>query len=276
MHDEIHILLIDDDAAMIQMVEDILAMTSCHLHSFMDYRDGLRRAMTNPPDLILLDVHMPEVNGLALLEQFRKMKSTRSTPVVMVTGDSHLETVQKAKEIGISAYVLKPFKPVAFIQTLEKVLQRPLLSPLQQTRLTPKAVGKVYTPQIKGPKAQRLMVLDDEPMMHQLIQDILSDSRVEVSSYKDPHQALRDIMLSPPDVLLSDVNMPEFNGVQLTLQLKKMRSTHHLPIVLMSGEPMNRLPVEIQDLNVEGFLAKPFTPKQLVAVLQPLFKESIF
>lgn len=276
MHDETHILLIDDDAAMIQMVEDILALTSCRLHAFMDYRDGLRQAMTNPPDLILLDVHMPEINGLDLLHQFRKMKSTHKTPIVMVTGDSHLETVQKAKDIGISAYVLKPFKPVAFIQTLEKVLQRSLLSPLQQTRLAPETVGQSYVPERASARAQRLMVLDDEPMMLQLIQDILGESRVAVSCYQDPHQALRDIMLSPPDVLLSDVNMPEFNGVQLTLQLKKMRSTHRLPVVLMSGEPMDRLPVEIQDLNVEGFLAKPFTPRQLIAALQPLFKESIF
>ncbi len=276
MHDETHILLIDDDAAMIQMVEDILALTSCRLHAFMDYRDGLRQAMTNPPDLILLDVHMPEINGLDLLHQFRKMKATHKTPIVMVTGDSHLETVQKAKDIGISAYVLKPFKPVDFIQTLEKVLQRSLLSPLQQTRLAPETVGQSYVPEPASARAQRLMVLDDEPMMLQLIQDILGESRVTVSCYQDPHQALRDIMLSPPDVLLSDVNMPEFNGVQLTLQLKKMRSTHRLPVVLMSGEPMDRLPVEIQDLNVEGFLAKPFTPRQLIAALQPLFKESIF
>lgn len=276
MHDETHILLIDDDAAMIQMVEDILGLTHCHLHSFMDHRDGLRLAMTEPLDLILLDVHMPEMNGLALLQQFRKMKSTKNTPIVMVTGDSHLETVQKAKSIGVSAYILKPFKPVAFIQTLEKVLQRSLMSPLQQTRLMPEEVGQSYSPELALPKAQKLMVLDDEPMMHQLIQDILGDSHVEVVSYQDPHQALRDIMLSPPDVLLSDVNMPEFNGVQLTLQLKKMRGTRHLPIVLMSGEPMNRLPIEIQDLNVEGFLAKPFTPKQLFEILQPLFKEPIF
>ena len=276
MHDETHILLIDDDAAMIQMVEDILALTTCHLHAFMDYRDGLRRAMTDPPDLILLDVHMPEINGLDLLQQFRKMKSTQKTPVVMVTGDSHLETVQKAKGIGVSAYVLKPFKPVALIQTLEKVLQRALLSPLQQTRLAPETVGKAYVPEATRTKSQRLMVLDDEPMMHQLIQDILADSHVTVDCYQDPHQALRDIMLSPPDVLLSDVNMPEFNGVQLTLQLKKMRSTHHLPIVLMSGEPMSRLPVEIQDLNVEAFLAKPFPPRQLIEALNPLFKTAIF
>lgn len=276
MHDETHILLIDDDAAMIQMVADILALTTCNLHSFMDHRDGLRLAMTEPLDLILLDVHMPEVNGLDLLQQFRKMKSTKNTPIVMVTGDSHLETVQQAKAMGISAYVLKPFKPVAFIQTLEKVLGRSLLSSLQQTRLAPEDVGQSYSPQIMLPKPQKLMVLDDEPMMHQLIQDILGDSRVAVSSYQDPHQALRDIMLAPPDVLLSDVNMPEFNGVQLTLQLKKMRNTRHLPIVLMSGEALNRLPAEIQDLNVEGFLAKPFTPKQLLQVLQPLFKEPIF
>lgn len=276
MHDETHILLIDDDAAMIQMVEDILALTPCQLHSFMDYREGLRYAMTSPPQLILLDVHMPEVNGLELLSQFRKMKATQHTPVVMVTGDSQLETVQSAKQMGVSAYVLKPFKPAVLIKTLENILARPLLSPLQQTQLQPEPVGKPYQAPVPRSQQQQLMVIDDEPMMHQLIQDIFSGSSLQVISYTDPHQALRDIMLHPPQVLLSDVNMPAFNGVQLAQQLKKMRSTYHLPIVLMSGEPAERLPREIHDLQVESFLAKPFTPAQLLNVLQPLFKHPIF
>lgn len=276
MHDETHILLIDDDAAMIQMVEDILALTPCRLHSFMDYREGLRYAMTSPPQLILLDVHMPEINGLELLSQFRKMKATQQTPVVMVTGDSQLETVQSAKSAGISAYVLKPFKPKVLIQTLENVLQRPLLSTLQQHQLQPEPVGQPYRARVSPAQQQHLMVIDDEPMMHQLIQDIFADSGLQVVSYTDPHQALRDIMLRPPHVLLSDVNMPAFNGVQLAQQLKKMRSTHHLPIVLMSGEPADRLPREIHDLQVEDFLVKPFTPAQLVKALQPLFKHPIF
>ncbi len=276
MHDETHILLIDDDAAMIQMVEDILALTPCQLHSFMDYREGLRYAMTSPPQLILLDVHMPEVNGLELLSQFRKMKATQHTPVVMVTGDSQLETVQSAKQMGVSAYVLKPFKPTVLIKTLENVLGRSLLSPLQQTQLQPEPVGKPYQAPVSSSPAQQLMVIDDESMMHQLIQDIFAGSNLQVLSYTDPHQALRDIMLRPPQVLLSDVNMSAFNGVQLSQQLKKMRSTHHLPIVLMSGEPPERLPRDIHDLQVEAFLAKPFTPAQLLKVLQPLFKHPIF
>ena len=276
MHDETHILLIDDDSSMIQMVTDILALTPCHLHSFMDYREGLRYAMTAPPQVILLDVHMPEINGLELLQQFRKMKSTQHTPIVMLTGDSQLETVQSAKASGVSAYLLKPFQPLALIHTLEKVLDCALLSPLQQTQLKPDRIGQPYQAPAAAQKKSCLMVIDDEAMMLQLIQDILAESALRVVTYQDPHEALRAIMLDPPQLVLSDVNMPDFNGVQLARQLKKMRSTYQLPVVLMSGQPMEQLPTDLQHLNVEGFLTKPFTPQQLVAVLQPLFQTPIF
>ncbi len=277
MHDAAHILFIDDDASMLQMVKDILSLTPCTFTGFKDYHQGLRHVVDQPPDLILLDVHMGDINGVDLLRQFRKMTVTEKTPVIMLTGDSQISTVKAASQVGISGYLLKPFKPGDLIKTIEKALNRSVMSPLKQTQLQPDPVGntRAATQKISLP-SQRLMVIDDDTMMHELIGDILKDSNLAVENHLNPNEALRAIMLKAPDVVLSDVNMPGLSGVELARQLKKMRSTYRMPVVLMSGQELSQLPQELQQLEVEGFLTKPFTPMELVKTLQPFFKVAIF
>ena len=88
--DSKRVLMIDDDQVFCSMVTEILEATFCKVTATTDYREGLRLAMTHPPDLILLDIHMPEVSGLDLIKQFRNMQSTRHVPVMMVTGDDRI------------------------------------------------------------------------------------------------------------------------------------------------------------------------------------------
>ncbi|MBF2055591.1 MAG: response regulator [Candidatus Sericytochromatia bacterium] len=271
------VLLIDDDAAFCQMVTEILAPTICHVTATTDYREGLRMAMMDRPDLILLDIHMPEVSGLELIKQLRNMQATRNIPVMMVTGDDRSESVQLAKQYNAVGYILKPFKPLYLLERMGQLMGVELLSSIQQATLHPKdakpsETGKKHY----SVKTKTLLVIDDEPLIFQLISDILEDSIVNVRCATNAREGLRIAMTSPVDVILLDAHMPEIDGIEAAEQLKHMQSTKDTPIVMMSGHLPETAAKQAQQVGAVDFLAKPFNPGQLVACLQQILNKEIF
>lgn len=267
------ILMIDDDASFCQMVRDMLASTPCQVTATTDYREGMRLAMTHPPDLILLDIHMPEVSGLELIRQLRNMQSTRLVPVMMVTGDDRVESVQAARQFNAVAYILKPFKPLYLIEKISQLMGVPLMSELQQVHLQPATPPSVAPMRIK---TKTLLVIDDEPAIFQLIQDMLTDSIVKVLTATSAREGLRIAMTTPVDAILLDANMPEISGLQAAEQLRHMRTTQSLPVILMSGQDPATLAAQMLTLGIEDFLAKPFTPIELTQVLQKTLNKEIY
>lgn len=270
------ILMIDDDQAFGSLVSDMLEDTPCQLEFTSDYREGLRLAMSNPPDLIMLDIHMPEVSGLDLIRQLRHMQLTRNVPVLMLTGDDRLESVETAKKYEAVGYLLKPFKPSLLFQTLSQVLGIELVSPLRQQKLESAAAPPVAKPVLPSIKTKTLLIIDDEPPMINLISEILADSILQVMSATEPREGLRLAMTYHVDLILTDVNMPEITGLELTEQLKKMQATHQIPVIVMSGESESSLAEKARQMGAAAFLAKPFRPLGLIRALQQALGKDIF
>lgn len=113
------ILAVDDDAMCIELIRYILDSRVGTLWTSQDPNEGLRLAITYKPDLILLDNHMPGMNGIELLAQLRQIPATARIPVMMMTADSSLETVNTAVENHVVGYLLKPVDPDVLLQKLQ-------------------------------------------------------------------------------------------------------------------------------------------------------------
>lgn len=270
------ILLIDDDSSFCQMIQEILATTSCQLTATTDYREGLRRAMTDHPDLIMLDIHMPEVSGLDLIKQLRNMQSTRHIPVMMVTGDDRMESVHAARQYNAVSYLLKPFKPLYLLERLGQIFGSELISSMQQASLQAQSHDTPTPPVNYRVKTKTLLVIDDEAIIAHLIGDILEDSMLKIESATHAREGLRLAMTSPVDVILMDAHMPEITGLEATEQLKKMRSTRDVPVILMSGQAPEHLEEQARQIGAVDFLAKPFSPGDLIYCLQKALHKEIF
>ena len=118
------ILLIDDNVLNKELVSDILEGSICQLMHCIDPRAGLRELMIHKPDLILLDLDMPEVNGLEVLKQIRSMRGTQNLPVFMFTGHSAREIVDQILKLGVSDYIIKPFEALDLITKLNRFFGR--------------------------------------------------------------------------------------------------------------------------------------------------------
>ena len=105
------ILLVDDDEAMRRVLEKILSSAGYAVESFPTAEEALGRLRSDPPDLVLLDLQLPDRSGHEVLEEIRADPVTRLLPVVMLTGASSNAEKMRALALGVTDFVAKPFAP---------------------------------------------------------------------------------------------------------------------------------------------------------------------
>lgn len=269
------ILLIDDNELIGELVTEILAEVQVEIKTTTDVREGLRLAMSTKPDLLLLDIDMPEANGLDLLQQLRNMQSTQDLAVVMLTANERLSSIQRASELGVLGYILKPFKQTYFLERLSAFLGLSLTAPEEPEEEPSESVAEVAV-KAHAIKTKNLLVIDDEPIFGELVSTILEDTLFAVKVTTDPREGLRWAMTQAVDVIMLDLNLPEIDGVQIGKQLKKMHHTQQIPILVISGYSFSYVEKELAEIGCTDFLSKPFSPHQLIAALSKLIGRDVF
>ncbi|MBT9544985.1 MAG: response regulator [Candidatus Sericytochromatia bacterium] len=114
------ILLVDDQATFAKAIEIALADTGCEIQSVTDPELGLQKALSETWDLLLLDMHMPVMNGVEFLHHLREAGCQIRT--VVMSSDSSLTPVQDIEPYHVEAFVLKPIQLHDFSDLLEKLI----------------------------------------------------------------------------------------------------------------------------------------------------------
>lgn len=101
------ILFIEDESALQKTFGDILSKEGYEMISALDGEIGLRMAKTKKPDLILLDLILPKLDGFEVLKELKESKETKGIPVIVLTNLERIEDVDKAIELGAKTYLVK-------------------------------------------------------------------------------------------------------------------------------------------------------------------------
>ena len=104
------IMIVDDNPANLKLLEDMLRQQGHEVCSFPRGRLAIARAAKHPPDLILLDINMPEMNGYEVCERLKSIEETRAIPVIFLSALSETEDKVKAFRAGAVDYISKPFQ----------------------------------------------------------------------------------------------------------------------------------------------------------------------
>jgi CheY-like chemotaxis protein len=104
------ILLVDDSPTVLLMERILLRDTPYTLLSASNGEEALKLALTERPDIILMDVMMPGLNGLEVCRRLRAEEATRTTPIILVTTRSSLEALEQGYASGCNDYIVKPFE----------------------------------------------------------------------------------------------------------------------------------------------------------------------
>jgi DNA-binding response OmpR family regulator len=113
--------IVDDDEEMARAVSLMLKLLDCETRHFIHPRPAAQAMLAGGhPDLLILDINMPEVNGLDMLEFVRRRKEWKNLPIIMLSSEAADVMVDKAMEMGADGYVMKPVT----IEELEKVMSQ--------------------------------------------------------------------------------------------------------------------------------------------------------
>lgn len=117
------VLIVDDDPAFVGLIQKAIGITGRYeVSSSGEPRAALDSLTKNIPDVILLDVRMPEMNGIEFLRELRGSDTGKNIPVIMTTNDSSLDTMSQSAELNVRAYVLKANESLkAIVETIDRV-----------------------------------------------------------------------------------------------------------------------------------------------------------
>ncbi|MBN3039114.1 MAG: response regulator [Candidatus Omnitrophica bacterium] len=113
------ILVVDDEPNIIKVVKSRLEANYYEVATATNGEEAVVKALAERPDLILLDVHMPGVDGLEALRRIRSKPETRFTPVIMLTCEDQTDPILAAKDLGVTDYLFKPFEPQKLLDAIK-------------------------------------------------------------------------------------------------------------------------------------------------------------
>ena len=116
------VLVVEDDDAMRDLLVEELAEAGFQVQAAANGREGVERVRREPVDLVITDVNMPNMDGLALVRELRRLPQYRGVPLLMLTTESSAERKQEGRAAGATGWIVKPFDPDRLLATVEKVL----------------------------------------------------------------------------------------------------------------------------------------------------------
>jgi two-component system, OmpR family, alkaline phosphatase synthesis response regulator PhoP len=122
--DRTKILIVDDEPNIVRTLKDRLEMNDYNVITGSNGREGLDKAIEEKPDIILLDVIMPLMDGLEMLEALRRNSECDGISVIMLTARSQTQDIARAKACGIEDYIVKPFDLSELLEKIESVVEQ--------------------------------------------------------------------------------------------------------------------------------------------------------
>jgi two-component system chemotaxis response regulator CheY len=118
------ILIVDDSVSILELLRLILEQEGYNVISASDGKEALKHFTGNIDiDLLLTDLHMPNMNGLELIKEVRKKDDFKYLPILFLTTETKTETKREAKEAGATGWITKPFDKERLLRTIKKVLR---------------------------------------------------------------------------------------------------------------------------------------------------------
>jgi two-component system alkaline phosphatase synthesis response regulator PhoP len=116
------ILAVDDERHIVRLIQVNLERAGYQVTTAFDGPDALQKVEADKPDLIVLDVMMPKMDGFEVLKRLQANPETRSIPVIMLTAKAQDTDVFRGWSSGVSAYLTKPFNPLELITFVKRIL----------------------------------------------------------------------------------------------------------------------------------------------------------
>jgi DNA-binding response OmpR family regulator len=255
------VLVVDDDKDILSLIQRILEASGCWVTCVSDPKDLIRHPPGDRFDLVLLDVRMPDVNGLEACYVLRQHYG-EDLRICMMTAAHDPDTVKRAAEMGADGWLTKPIHRVNLL-ALVGLAKRPV--PERRAKAAKVAAKPVPKAAAKRP---RVLVVDDDDDVLRYCRLVLGGTGAVVDAVQDSSK-LRDVLPvgGSYDLVLLDIFMPGVNGIELLRRFSADVRNCTSRMYVVSAADDEELRAEARRCGADGFLKKPLDRKTLLGLL---------
>ncbi len=245
MKSQPRILIVDDDPDIVEGLTALLETQSYELASAKDGLECMQQIRERPPDLLVLDMMMPRMDGFAVMKELRSDPQYAGLPVIVLTtvvedAAYRRYELETGLAMDVQGYVEKPVSPKELLKRVSEIVDQPLI-----------------------------IVADDDPDILEAVTTVLESQPYTVVTADDGQQCLELARRRPPNLLILDLLMPRMDGFAVIRELQRDPATADLPILVLTTvvEDASRRRYELetgQNMKVLAYLQKPVAPEMLL------------
>lgn len=258
---------LDDNATNLHVLQHQLESWGMNVASATTPAE-MRKLLVDPPDLFVLDYHMPDINGLDVASELRSDSRFDETPILMLTSVSFQGRLKELRSQGVNDQLRKPVK-----QTSLEACLRSLLSGADRDELRllpPRATIAAPDDEVLARRARtRVLVVEDNAVNQRLAKVMLSRAGYQVDIADNGEEALIILQQIPFDAVLMDCQMPIMDGFAATraIRASELKTKQHMPIIAMTANAMEGDSERCLASGMDAYLSKPVSAALLYRTL---------
>jgi PAS domain S-box-containing protein len=248
------ILVIDDNASNRRILKEILTnwnMKPTLANSGAEALAVLAKSGAAAFALVLLDVHMPDMDGFAVAERIRNSPAHQGIKIILLTSAGRPGDVARSRELGLTAYLTKPIKQSELFDAIVTAVA-------EHPRKREQCESTATSIQPSG-SSLRVLLAEDNPVNQTLATRILEKLGHKVQVASNGKEAVERAQAGELDLVLMDVQMPEMDGLEATAAIRAAEAGtgKHVPIVAMTAHAMKGDKERCLSSGMDGYLSKP-------------------
>lgn len=252
------LILVAEDVRLFQLFLKQSLESEDHELLFVETgRKALNAVMQRDVDLLILDLALPDINGLEVLRKIRAathdMQSVvqmKDLPVIILTAYPKEEVRLEAEKLGVVAFLSKPIKEKKIREIVDQVLR-----------------GEY------GNYAERklLLCVDSEPRVQKFYKGVLGANRWQVVCASNGMEALEAVEFKNPHLIITELNLPEMGGLELIQSLKE--ENRDIPVIVVSSSTDEQTRKKAEGMGISKYLTKPFHLNELRKSIEESLKK---
>lgn len=254
------VLIVDDDPLNRKLIKAALSREDYEISEASDGSEALEQVRIDPPDLILLDVLMPGIDGWEVTKILKNNPKTMYVPIILITALDNISDKIKGLKLGANEYLGKPINYLELRALVKSMIKLKIC--LNERENLCDAKDGYRPPDRPSPFPSILLVEDDEKDV-KLIENYLSGESCHFKWTDNGESALEIVGGKKVDLILLDILLPNMNGFDVLKHLKLKGPRRDIPVMIMSvlGDISSKM--KAIELGAYVYLTKPINKDEL-------------
>ena len=273
------ILIVDDDPTNVKLLSAKLGDSNYTILKAYGGEEALQKAKSENPDLVLLDVMMPDMNGYDVTSQLKNCTETSNIPIILVTALDGSDNKTKGLEAGADDFLNKPVHTAELKARVKSLLR--LKRYCDQLKTRAQAEGMVLNPffnddNIAELRMPNLLIVEDNATDAKLIKSLLNSLACNISTVHSGEEALSCCNNYKVDIMILDMLLPGLDGYEVVKQVKENASTQSTQIIVVTSLQDIESKIKGYEAGVDDFLMKPINFNEFRARVNSLIKKKAY